>query len=87
MSVVFILLEQQGHKYKNQIVVIVTLDNLANVLAILKGTSKSEIINQELKRLYEIAASYNIILLADWIPRQYNGYADDLSKYAITLKN
>ena len=79
-----LMLEQAAPQYKNRIVV-VTLDNISAVMAILKGSSKSAIVNEEIIRLYDLAHQFNILLLADWIPRSYNDYCDQLSKYKICI--
>ena len=78
------MLEAVASQYANKIIV-VTLDNLPNVYAILKGSSKSKIVNDEIIRLYDLSHQHNILLLADWVPRNYNDYCDALSKNRINL--
>lgn len=63
-------------------VVIITTDNLANVFAINKGQCKSEDSFPLLFRIMELAASRQIYLVADWVPREHNVFQDVISKYA-----
>lgn len=63
-------------------VVIITTDNLSNVFAINKGRCKSEDSFPLLFRIMELAASRQIYLVADWVPREHNVFQDVISKYA-----
>ena len=64
-------------------VVIMTTDNVGNVFAINKGTCHSEASYDLLFRILEIAAEKQIYLVADWVPRELNEFADAVSRYPI----
>lgn len=61
-------------------VVIVTTDNLGNAYAINKGSCKSPLAYPVLCRIFEVAAERQMYLIADWIPRDFNTFCDELSK-------
>lgn len=62
-------------------VVIVNTDNLSNVFAINKGTCASEDLYPILFAITELAASRQIYLLANWIPRETMEFCDGISRY------
>ena len=63
-------------------VVVINTDNLANVLAINKGTCKSEELYKILFVIMELAAHRQIYLIANWVPRERNEFCDGISRYA-----
>jgi hypothetical protein len=50
------------------------------MFALNKGSSRSQDSFQLIFRIFELAAEYNIYLVADWIPRDYNVFADYVTK-------
>lgn len=68
-----------GPRLRNHIVVFTT-DNLGNAFALNKGSSRSPDSFRLIFRIFEIAAMYNIYLVADWIPREWNVFADYITK-------
>jgi len=63
-------------------VVIISSDNLGNVFSINKGSSHSPASHDLLAKIFEIAAQKRIYLIADWVPRDFNTFADAVSKHA-----
>ena len=61
-------------------VVVFTTDNLGNAFALNKGSSRSPDSFQLIFRIFEIAAQHNIYVVADWIPREWNVFADYVTK-------
>lgn len=72
-------LQLVGPRWANHVVVFTT-DNLGNMFALNKGSSRSQDSFQLIFRIFELAAQYNIYLVADWIPRDYNVFADYVTK-------
>jgi hypothetical protein len=72
-------LQLVGPRWENHVVVFTT-DNLGNMFALNKGSSRSQDSFQLIFRIFELAAEYNIYLVADWIPRDYNVFADYVTK-------
>ena len=67
--------EANGH------VIIINTDNLSNVLAINKGTCKSEDLYEILFVITELAADRQLYLIANWVPRESNEFCDGISRY------
>ena len=61
-------------------VVVVTTDNLGNVIAINKGSCRSPQSYQILGLIMELAAEKQIYLVADWSPRETIDCMDEISK-------
>lgn len=68
-----------GPRLENHVVVFTT-DNLGNAFALNKGSSRSTDSFRLIFRIFEVAAQYNIYLVADWIPREWNVFADYITK-------
>ena len=76
---VLLAVMELGPEAKEKIVVITT-DNLSNVLAINKGICKSPESQKVLAVIMELAAEKQLYLVADWNPREDNVLMDDVSK-------
>lgn len=61
-------------------VVVFTTDNLGNRFALNKGSSRSPDYFRLIFRIFELAAEYIMYLVADWIPRDWNVFADYVTK-------
>jgi Reverse transcriptase (RNA-dependent DNA polymerase) len=61
-------------------IVVITTDNLGNVLAINKGVCRSPESHTILAAIMELAAHKRIYLVADWCPRENNEFMDRVSK-------
>ena len=72
-------LKRIAPRYSNRVIVFTT-DNIGNVFALNKGSSRSADCFPIIFRIFEIAAQYNIYLIADWIPREWNMFSDHISK-------
>lgn len=76
-----LILQHQGPHLRNR-VLLVTTDNMSNAYAINRGGgSASKTSKAILQQIFDLASSLNIGLIAQWIPRQYNQFMDDLSKW------
>jgi hypothetical protein len=76
---VLLALQQLGPRASGKIVV-VTTDNLSNVLAINKGICRSPESQTVLAAIMDLAAARQIYLVADWCNRERNEYMDKVSK-------
>jgi len=61
-------------------IVVITTDNLGNVIAINKGSCKSARSYKLLALIMEFAAEKQIYLVADWSPREEIDCIDEISK-------
>jgi len=64
--------------------VVVTTDNLSNVISINKGACRSEHSAVVLRLIMELAAHQQICLIADWCPRDDLELLDEISKHPWT---
>lgn len=76
---VLLAIYQLGPEAHGKIVVITT-DNLGNVIAINKGSCKSPQAYKILSLITELAATKQIYLVADWSPRETIECIDEISK-------
>jgi hypothetical protein len=67
--------EANGH------VVVINTDNLSNVQAINKGSCKSPDLYELLFVITELAASRQLYLIANWVPREDNEFCDGISRH------
>lgn len=74
-----------GPDLRGQLVVYST-DNSSVAYAINRGSSKSEVMNQMLRRIFELAEQFDVMILADHIPREENILSDAMSKGASYAK-
>lgn len=61
-------------------VVVITTDNLANVISINKGACRSADSASTLAQIMDLAAARQIYIIADWCPREHLELLDEISK-------
>lgn len=59
--------------------VIFTMDNLADVICINKGSCNSSMSLPVLRAIFQEAHQRRLLLIGDWIPRSFNGFCDYFS--------
>lgn len=79
-------LHQIGPLYTNHVLVFTT-DNLGNTFALNKGSSRAKDSFDLIFQIFELAAQYNIYIVADWIPREWNMFSDCISKIFSFISN
>jgi hypothetical protein len=64
-------------------VLVLTSDNMGNVHTLNKGAARDPESHRLLQHIYAVAAQYSVFIIADWVPREHNTVADDLSKWVL----
>jgi hypothetical protein len=78
------LLDTYGPSLSDRVLVITT-DSLSNAIALNKGASCSGVTGPILRRIFLAAAKHRVTIIGDWIPRRYNYFCDDVSKYIVQI--
>ena len=81
MLPLLVVLQEFGPALRGSLLVYST-DNVSVAYGVNKGCSRDETLNTMLRTIYELAEQYDIVLLADHIPREENVLSDAMSKGA-----